>query len=177
MSSERTAAYASAIVTLARSAGALDAVEDELLEVARAVDANDDLRRHLTDLHLPIARRLAFVEAESLAAAHPVTRTALAMVIAGEAAGDISDIAGEVARASASSRDEEFAEVHVAQPLDATRTAALKAALERTTGRALDLKVIVDPSVVGGVRARIGDTVIDGSVSRRLEELRTHMGA
>jgi F-type H+-transporting ATPase subunit delta len=177
MSSERTAAFARAIVTLAEAEGALDTVEDELLEVGRAVDGSDDLRDRLTDLHLPLARRLGFVESEALVAAHPVTRTALAMVIAGGAASHLSAIATAVAEAGAASRDQEFVEVRVAQPLDEARRSALKAALERSVGRPLDLKVIVDPSVVGGVSARIGDTVIDGTVSRRLEELRARIGA
>jgi F-type H+-transporting ATPase subunit delta len=37
--------------------------------------------------------------------------------------------------------------------------------------------VFVDPDVVGGVRARIGDTVIDGSLARRLQDVRTRIGA
>jgi F-type H+-transporting ATPase subunit delta len=37
------------------------------------------------------------------------------------------------------------------------------------------MRVTVDPSVVGGVRARVGDTVIDGSVARRLSQLRTRI--
>lgn len=177
MSSERNAAFARAIVSLAEAEGALDTVEDELLEVARAVDGSAELRDRLTDLHLPIARRLSFVESEVLAAAHPVTRTALAMVIAGGVAGHLGAIATAVAAAGATSREREYAEVRVAQPLDDARRAALKAALERSTGRTLDLKVVVDPSVIGGISARIGDTVIDGTVARRLEELRARVGA
>ena len=177
MSSERNAAFARAIVTLAGAEGALDVVEDELLEVARAVDGSAELRDRLTDLHLPIARRLTFVESEVLAAAHPVTRTALAMVIAGGAASHLASIATAVAEAGAASREQELVEVRVAKPLDEARRAALKAALERSTGRPLDLKVVVDPSVIGGISARIGDTVIDGTVARRLEELRARVGA
>jgi F-type H+-transporting ATPase subunit delta len=177
MTTDRTLHYAKAVVEMASGEGALDAVEDELLAVARAVDASEELRGHLTDIHLPIAQRLTFVESHALQAAHPVTRATLAMLIAADRVGDLSAIASEVARRSAASRDEELAEVHVAVPLDETRTAALKAALERATGRRLDLKVIVDPSVVGGVRARVGDTIIDGSLLRRLTDLRTRVGA
>lgn len=177
MSSERTGAYARAIVLMAASEGAQDAVGDELLVVARAVDASEELRRTLTDPQLPLPRRLAFVESEVLAAAHPATRTALATLIASGHAGDLVAIATEVARAAASARDEEYAEVQVARPIDDARLAQLKAALERATGRSLDLKVVVDPTVVGGVRARIGDTVIDGSVARRLEDLRARIGS
>jgi F-type H+-transporting ATPase subunit delta len=177
MTTDRTLSYAKAVVELATGEGALDAVEDELLTVARAVDGNEELRQHLTDIHLPIANRLAFVESQALQAAHPVTRAALAMLIAADRAGDLATIADEVARRSAATRDEELAEVRVAVPLDEARTAALKAALERATGRKLDVKVVVDDSVVGGVRARIGDTIIDGSLLRRLTELRTRVGA
>jgi F-type H+-transporting ATPase subunit delta len=177
MSSERTAAYARAVVALAQAEGALDAVEHELLEVARAVDGNEELRGHLTDPQLPVARRLAFTESDALAVAHPVTRTVLAMIIAAGRIGDVAAIAAEVARSAASDRDHEYAEVEVAQPLTEAQTTALKAALERTVGRTLDVKVVVDPTVVGGVRARIGDTVIDGSVARRIQELRSRIGA
>ncbi len=51
----------------------------------------------------------------------------------------------------------------------------LRAALAHATGKDLELKVIVDPSVIGGVVARVGDVVIDGSVARRLASLREAM--
>jgi F-type H+-transporting ATPase subunit delta len=173
---DRTSAYAQAVVALADGEGALDVVEDELLAVARAVDGNEDLRQRLIDIHLPLAQRLTFVESSVLEAAHPATRSALAMLIAAERVGDLGAIAKQVAERAAASRDEELAEVVVAVQLDDKRRKALKNALERATDRKLDLKVIVDESVVGGVRARIGDTVIDGSVLRRLTDLRTRIG-
>jgi F-type H+-transporting ATPase subunit delta len=173
MTTEGTSAYAQAVVTLASGEGALDTVEDELLTIARTVDDNDELRQRLTDNTLPVANRLAFVESAALRAAHPATRTALAMIIAAERAGELGTIAEAVANAAAASRNEALAQVYVAMPLDEPRKQALKEALERATGKKLDLKVHVDESVVGGVRARIGDTVIDGSLARRLEDLRT----
>jgi F-type H+-transporting ATPase subunit delta len=176
MTTQRTSAYAEAVVVIARAEGALDTVEDELLTVARAVEANEELRRTLTDATLPVAHRLRFVEAQVFAAAHPATRTALATVIAAEQAGHLDAIAQAVAQRAASSREEELAEVYVAVPLDSARTQTLKAALERATGRRLDVKVYVDETVVGGVRAKIGDTVIDGTLARRLTDLRTRVG-
>jgi F-type H+-transporting ATPase subunit delta len=176
MTTERTQSYARAVVELATGEGALDTVEDELLTVARAVDGNEQLRQRLTDIHLPIAQRLAFVESTVLEAAHPATRTALAMIITAQRASDLSAIADQVANQAASARDEELAEVFVATPLDAAQERALKEALERATGKRLDVKIHVDESVVGGVRAKIGDTVIEGSLARRIGELRTRVG-
>lgn len=176
MTTERTRRYAEAIVALATAEDALEAVEDELLTVARAIDRNDELREQLTDIHLPVSQKLRFVESDVLQAAHPATRSALAMVISAERAGEIATIADEVARRAAAAREEELAEVYVAVPLDESRQQALREALERATGKKLDLKVYVDDSVVGGVRAKIGDTVIDGSLARRLTDLRARVG-
>ena len=176
MTTERVLRYAEAVTALAGAENALDTVEGELLSVARAVDGTEELRQRLTDIHLPVAQRLTFVESDVLTVAHPATRSALAMIIAAERVGDLAAIAEEVANRAASARDQQVAEVVVARPLDDQRTAALKAALERATGHRLDLHVIVDESIVGGVRARIGDTVIDGSLVRRLTELRTRVG-
>lgn len=177
MSTDRTHGYAEAVVALATGEDALEVVEDELLTVSRAIDGNEELRRKLTDIHLPVGRRLGFVDSDVLEVAHPATRAALAMLIAAERIGEVSAIADAIAQRSAATRDEELAEVFVAVPLDAARTATLKEALERSLGRKLDLKVYVDESVLGGVRVRIGDTVIDGTLARRLSDLRTRVGA
>ncbi|MFA9445026.1 ATP synthase F1 subunit delta [Egicoccus sp. AB-alg6-2] len=176
MTTERTGAYAQAVVALAEGEGALDAVGNELRTIASAVDASDDLRQRLTDIHLPVGQRLKFVESDVLQAAHPVTRSALAMIIAADRANELTAIADAVSEKAAELRNREVAEVYVAAPLDEPRQRALIEALERTTGKRLDVQVHVDPTVVGGVRAKIGDTVIDGSVARRLQDLRTRVG-
>ena len=49
----------------------------------------------------------------------------------------------------------------------------LTAALETKTGKQIELKVIIDPSVLGGLVAQVGDTVIDGSIKTRLAQLKT----
>lgn len=175
MTTDRTHHYAQAVVALAEAEDALGAVEDELLAVARAVDGDDELRRRLTDQHLPVGQRLTFAESSALAAAHPATRSALALLIAADRVGEISAIAHAVADEGAARRDAEVAEVHVAAPIDDAKREALKAALERATGKRLDVKVFVDPSVVGGVRAKIGDTVIDGTLAKRLDDLRARV--
>jgi F0F1-type ATP synthase delta subunit len=76
-----------------------------------------------------------------LAAAHPATRAALAMLIAADRVGELTAIADEVAQQAPPRRDEELAEVYVAGAARRRPRAALKAALERATGKKLDLKV------------------------------------
>ena len=51
----------------------------------------------------------------------------------------------------------------------------LSAALERQYGRPVHLNVEIDPDVIGGLRVEIGDDVIDGTVSTRLDEARRRL--
>lgn len=174
---DRKRGYAEAIVAIAKAEDALDAVEDELLDLARAIESRNELRERLTDIHLPAERRLSFVRAEVLEAAHPATRSALALLITAERVRDIQAIAREVAERAAAEREAELAEVYVAVELDPERRERLRQALERVTGKRLTLKVVVDSTVMGGVRARVGDTVLDGSVARRLADVQARLGS
>ena len=73
---------------------------------------------------------------------------------------------------SASRADKEVAEVRSAIPLSDDQVTRLAEALRKSTGKHVDVRVVIDQSVKGGLVARVGDTVIDGSVRRRLEQLR-----
>ncbi|HTI43268.1 MAG TPA: ATP synthase F1 subunit delta [Vicinamibacterales bacterium] len=64
------------------------------------------------------------------------------------------------------------AEVTTAAPLSPERLAALQQKLASVTGRKIDMKTSVDPSIIGGVVTRIGSTVYDGSIASQLAKLR-----
>jgi F-type H+-transporting ATPase subunit delta len=67
------------------------------------------------------------------------------------------------------------AEVRSAVALTDDQQARLAAALANATGKAVNLKTIVDPSIIGGIVATVGDTVIDGSVRTRVEQLKSRL--
>ena len=67
------------------------------------------------------------------------------------------------------------AEVTSAAPLSAEKTKALEDSLSKVTGKKIDLSVSVDPALLGGVVARIGSTVYDGSLARQLEKMRSRL--
>ena len=64
------------------------------------------------------------------------------------------------------------AEVTTAAPLDAPRAEAIQKGLAALTGRTVRLAAKIDPSIVGGLVARIGSTVYDGSITRQLERMK-----
>ncbi len=171
---ERADAYADAIITIARREDALDAVDDELLQIAHTMGQNRELHEVLTNRQYPAARRLDVVD-KVLEAAHPITRATMAMLIVANRVGDLETIAQRVSERAAEERERALAEVYVAVPLDQDRRERLREALEEATGKSLELKVFVDPAVLGGVRAKVGPTLIDGSVARRLEDIRSRL--
>jgi F-type H+-transporting ATPase subunit delta len=88
---------------------------------------------------------------------------------------ELAAIVDELVALAAERRRAAVAEVRTAVELTEEHRKSLTRALERATGKKVELKVIVDPSVIGGVVARIGDQVIDGSIRRRLELARDRM--
>jgi F-type H+-transporting ATPase subunit delta len=67
------------------------------------------------------------------------------------------------------------AEVTVARPLGADGEGAVARNLSRALGKSVVPHLSVDPAILGGVVVRVGDTVIDGSVRRRLALLRRRL--
>ncbi len=74
---------------------------------------------------------------------------------------------------AAASKDLTVAEVRSAIELSPDQQDRLKAALANASGKNVDLKVVVDPSVLGGLVATVGDTVIDGTVRSRLDQVKS----
>jgi F-type H+-transporting ATPase subunit delta len=165
--------YATAIFSVAQAEGALERVEDELYRFARAIELSAELRDRLVDPAIDTAAKLGVVTDLLGGRAHPQTVSAVAYVVQAGRARQLGDITDALVAMGASSRDQALVEVRSAVALDGEQQRKLAEALARTAGRPVDLKVVVDPTVVGGIVAKMGDTVIDGSVSRRLAELRS----
>jgi F-type H+-transporting ATPase subunit delta len=166
-------AYARAIVEVARTEGVLERVDDELTTFARAVSSNPQLRERLVDERPGVALRLEVVEALLGAKAHPQTVAVASYVVQSGRVRQIGEIADAVSTLAASSRQQAVAEVRSAVELDADQRDRLAAALEKATGRRVSVRSVVDPAVVGGLVVSLGDEVIDGSVARRLADMRS----
>jgi len=164
--------YATAVLAVAAAEGCLEQVGDELFGFARALEGSDQLRQALTDRSIPADRRQALVE-DLLGPRALPTVTALASFIVGAGhAHDLDAIVERVVERSAAERQHVVAEVRSASVLDASQRERLAAALSAAMGKQVEVKAIVDPAVLGGLVARVGDTVIDGTVRHRLEQLR-----
>jgi F-type H+-transporting ATPase subunit delta len=167
--------YAQALLSIAEAEGVLDRVQDELYAFSKAVERQADLREALTDAGLPTERKKAVIDELLGTRAHPLTAALVGFLADAGQARRIGAIAEEVAREAASRSDRTLAEVRVAVPLSDAKRSLLADALERATGHPVELKIDVDPSVVGGVIARVGDEVFDGSLASRLTEAKRYL--
>jgi F-type H+-transporting ATPase subunit delta len=167
--------YAEALFSVAEAEEALEVVEDELFRFARALEREQRLRDALTEPTLPAERKRAVLGDVLGERANPYTVNLLRFLVEQGRARELSAIVDELVALAADRRQAAVAEVRTAVPLDADHRERLADALGRATGKRVELKVVVDPSVVGGVVARVGDQVIDGTVRRRLELARERL--
>ena len=169
---DRIDGYAQGIFEIAKAEGSLGKVENELFQFSQLFQDNEQLREKLTDQSLPVEKRQAIVEDLLGQKATPVTVNLISFVVGAGRARDLPEIVNRLVQRAAAERQREVAEVRAAIMLDEEQQRRLTEALEKATGKKIDLKVIQDPSVLGGIVARVGDTVIDGTVRRRLEQLK-----
>ena len=169
---DRIESYAEAMFGVARAEGTIDEVEDELFRFARALEGSDELREALTDPHIPASRRQQIVE-DLLGPRATSTTTALVSMVVGIGRGrDLPAIIDSLVQKSAAAHDKAIAEVRTTVDLSAAQREQLAQAINKATGKVVELKVIIDPTILGGIVTTIGDTVIDGSVRTRLDQLK-----
>ncbi len=175
MSDARIEGYARALFEIARAEGTLDEVEDELFRFARSYESSESLRSALTDEMVPAGKRQAIVE-DLLGGKATATTTQLVSMVVGSGRGrDLPAIIDHLVARASSAKNLAVAEVRSAVALTDDQQARLAAALANATGKQVNLKTIVDPAIIGGIVATVGDMIIDGSVRTRVEQLKSRL--
>lgn len=167
--------YAEALFAIAEAEGGLGAVEDELFAFAKAVESRNELREALLDPKLPAENKKGLIRDLLGMKANPHTVNILGFLIEQGRARELGRIIEKLAEVAAERRQHQLAEVRSAVPLSEKQRKAIAAALSKATGRTIEVKIVVDPTVIGGVVARIGDEIFDGTLRTRLEDARTRL--
>jgi F-type H+-transporting ATPase subunit delta len=163
-----------AVLLEAEQKGNLDEVEQTLFRFGRIVDSDHQLRTTLADRNAPLEARMSLV---STLLQGKVPPESLALARRAVAAGDHTfDVTLEsYLLISAALRRRSLATVVVAHPLTADQEARLQAALTAQAKRPVNLMVVVDPNLVGGVKVELGDEIIDGSMAGRFDAARRQL--
>lgn len=165
------------IRAVARSAGKGLSIEGELFAFGAAVSSD-------AELELAVGSKLGSNKAKS---------TLVASLVKGKASDQslaILDhlvqqprgrrIGGLIRAAAAIVADESglaVATITSASPISDEQVGRLRAGLSQSFGRDLEVNLVVDPSIIGGIRVQVGDDVIDGSISTRISELRQKLAS
>jgi F-type H+-transporting ATPase subunit delta len=168
---ERIRGYVERVLSDLAGGSDIDEIEDELFHIARAVDEHPELRRVIGNPADELAGRLAVVDDLLAQRVRPATLRLVRYVLR---AGHVRDLVGTLewlVELAALERGRRVGEVRVAVDLDDGERDRLAAALGRLVDRPVEVRVVIDPTVIGGMLASVGDLVIDGTIRLRLERL------
>jgi F-type H+-transporting ATPase subunit delta len=168
--------YAKALFDVALAEADPAQVERDLATLADAFSSHPDLRRVLTSPTTPHSARVNIVKALIERAAPQPMVARLVMMLADRGRLELLPEILVVYRDRLMAHNNIVrAAVTSAMPMSAEAEQQLTARLERLTGKRVELQSTVDPSIIGGVIARIGGTVYDGSIRTQLDKLRQRL--
>jgi F-type H+-transporting ATPase subunit delta len=172
---ERVDGYATALLDDIPDKGSLGDIEDELFRFMRIVGGSDELLSALSNREIDAAARRSLV-VDLLQGRATVTTTRLAAYATRVGRPrDYETLLGALVDRVAAESNRRLAVVRTAVDLDDERRRQLAGALSRVAGHSVDLRVTVDPTVLGGFVATIGDTVVDGSTRHQLDLLKARL--
>ncbi|HVB06275.1 MAG TPA: F0F1 ATP synthase subunit delta [Acidimicrobiales bacterium] len=150
----------------------VDTVEEQLFSFARIVEANAELRRELSEPSAAVAGRVALLADLLSSQVLPATLRIVSFVIA---VGPVRNLVGTyewLVDLIAEERGRRVAQVRAAVVLSEEERSSLARVLSTLVHRDVEVRMIEDPDVIGGILVSVGDLLIDGTVRLRLERLR-----
>jgi F-type H+-transporting ATPase subunit delta len=172
---ERVEGYATGLLESVGDRRVLERVEDELFRFSRTVASSDELMVALSSRDLPALTRQALVVDLLRGRATPETVRLAAYATRVGRPRDYEALVNHLVDWVAAENNRRLADVRVPVDLDEDRRRHLAEALSQVTGHPVDIRVTLDPSVLGGFVATIGETVVDGSTRHRLELLKQRL--
>jgi F-type H+-transporting ATPase subunit delta len=165
--------YAKALIEVADKQRAVERTAEELDQVAEVIQGSPELRSVLLNpVFTPAEKSKVLGAVLSRLTVSELIQRFLQLVLDEDRLAELPAINRAVRRMADLRAGRVRAEVQSASPLSSDAQDSLRRALERKTGKTVEMEVTVDPSLLGGVRARIGSTVIDGTLRSQLEQLK-----
>jgi F-type H+-transporting ATPase subunit delta len=168
--------YARALFALAREDGRIEEVRRELDALCELVEGSEDLANAILRPLFPSRERRQVLRAvcERLGASDTLRRFCSFLVDRRRVV-ELDAIRAAFAALADEAAGRVRARVVSASPLSEAQRERLRRALAARTGRELELELEVDPSLLGGTVASVGDLVLDGSLRTQLQQLRASL--
>jgi len=169
--------YAKALFDVALEEKAdLAQIDRDLQAVAAMLKGSPDVQLNLSRGSVTDAQRQSLMEAisKAMSLTAPVTKMLVLLAKSGKV-NLVPELDAAYRERLMSYQNIVRADVTSAAPLSPEKTKALADSLSKVTGKTVELSVSVDPELLGGVVARIGSTVYDGSVKTQLTKMRKEL--
>lgn len=166
--------YAGAIFNIALKQQTLDRTLEDVREIARLF-SHRKLAYLLREPKIPMQRKETTIREALAPRVLPTSLNLALLVVQRELVDTMQNIARELEQLVLDYHNQAIAEVTTAAQVNEAQQARIRQALEKRTGKTILLQSKVDPTILGGVVARVGDQVIDGSIQHRLQVLRQQL--
>ncbi len=168
--------YAKAVFEIGQSSGNLDRMGADLRSLAAAMKQSAELQSALSNPAIRRADRRKVIDAVlQRIVVQPQTKNLVYLLLDGERVSAVPAISRELDHMIEAKAGRVGAEVVSAKPLDPSQLSQIKAALEKLSGKTVDVAHREDPTLLGGVVAKVGDRVYDGSLRTQLRTLRDEL--
>jgi F-type H+-transporting ATPase subunit delta len=168
---ERIEGFALARFEVVNARATLQRVEDELFSFAAVVDASSELGAVLGDNFLPAEVRRGVATGLLFGKVDALTLELVNYAVTSCRGAELVRVLNKLAEQTAAELGRRVAEVRSPFPLSSEQSEQLATVLSRVVSRPVELRVSEDPSLIGGVVALLGDTLVDASVRQRLAQL------
>lgn len=166
--------YAGAIFEIAQRQDTVDRTLDDVKGIAQLF-AQRKLSYLLREPKIPALRKETALRQALTPNVLPTSLNLALLIVQRELVEVMSNIATELEALVLNYRNQAVAEVTTAAPMDAAQQQTVKGALESATGKQIIMHTRVDSNILGGLVARVGDQLIDGSVRNRLNVLQQQL--
>ncbi|MEM9883583.1 MAG: ATP synthase F1 subunit delta [Planctomycetota bacterium] len=163
--------YAEALFELSAEKNQLDAIGDEVAQLRRLIHDDADLCRLITHPVLDAAQRAGMLQRLFEGRVSDLLYRFLQTINRKGRLATLPGIAAAFAARLAEHRNELAVEAHVARPLDDATAGRVADGLGAALGKTVTLTQTVDPSLIGGLKLRIGDRLLDATVARQLKNM------
>ncbi len=176
VSSAVTTRYAKALSELARESRVLDKVERDIADLIATIDSSEDFQEFLASPSVGKQEQINVMQAiAGQSGFDKLTTNFLSVVIENRRLDVLRSVLTAFQNGLAQSRGQVEVQVTTAQDLSDKQIASLQAALAEGLKQEVSIKAKVEPSILGGMIVTVGSQMIDDSVARKLERLKTAM--
>ncbi|ADI03026.1 MAG TPA: F0F1 ATP synthase subunit delta [Syntrophothermus lipocalidus] len=167
--------YAEALFAIAQDNNKVDELQGELELVVQAINAHEELKAYMLHPLIPPKDKKDVIVKLFGDKISEVTKNFLFLVSDKRREAYIEAMYEEYKAMANEFKNVLHADLVSAKKLEESDISMLRERLATATGKSIDFNVSIDPSLIGGIRVRVGDRIIDASIKKKLEMLKDNL--